>query len=438
MEAWLSNLVMTLRCLISMGLVFLPAFALLPTLPLKKRIILFGILAAFGVAASTTIVVLYSWGPDYYTLLELLYLPLMVAGVLIALPFYWRKLWYFLFVFTLSLTLYLIVNFPTEILRRYLPDHVWGESLYLIIRLVWLGFLFFLFYRFLRPRMLTAEAKIGRRFLYPFILNLLVLGLLVFIGIFPEMWYKRDNSVFYLIGYAAFFIPASYLVISLFIRVLLSENTERQNEALYALKVAGLEEQLRQDESYREEMAKTRHDLHHHVEALLGLLSEKKDAEAIRYIEAYSAELAPVAPSFHTGSYPLNAIFSIYEKKAKEAGIAYDIDVNLPTNFPLNDTETITLFANLLENALHGAVASKMDRPFIRVKGQILKSFFEIEAENSSAPVAFKEDIPLRQNGERGIGVEQITSVIKKHEGMINFMFENGCFSVKGVLPLLP
>jgi hypothetical protein len=438
MDAWLSNLVMALRCLISIGIVFCPALALLPSLSSKKKGILLGILILFGLAGSALIVIFYALGPDYYTLLEFLYLPLIIAGVLLALPFYRKKIWYFLFVFTLTITLYLILNFPTEILRRYFPDPVWGECLYLVIRLLWCGGLVFLFYRFLRPRMLEAEAKIGRRFLYPFLLNLLILGLLIFIGIFPKMWYKRDSSVFYLIGYAAIFIPVAYLLIYRFIRVLLQENAESQNEALYALKAAGLEEQVNQDEAYRKEIAKTRHDLHHHIEALLGLLHEKKDEEAIHYLQSYSAELSPSTPFFHTGSYPLDAILSIYEKKAKEAGIAYEIALNLPSKFPLNDTETITLFANVLENALHGALASKAEHPFIKVQGQSLKSFFRLEASNSSLAVTFKDGLPLRHDGSKGIGTEQINSLFKKHEGMINFTSEKGTFKVEGALPLLP
>lgn len=438
MDAGLSGLVMALRCLISIGLVFLPAFALLPTLPTKKWFGLLGLLSFFCLAGSTVIVVLYVLGPDYYTLLEFLYLPFMTGGVALVLPFYRKKLWYTLFVFTLSLTLYLILNFPTEILRRYFPDPIWGEVLYLVIRLLWLVGLFLLFLKAFRAPMLEAEMKIGRRFLYPFLLNLLILGLLTFIGVFPKMWYKRDSSVFYLIGYAGLFIPVAYLLIYRFIRILRLESERSQAEALNALKINGLEAQIHQDEAYQKETAKTRHDLHHHIEALLGLLSEHKDEEAIAYLESYSKELKPTAPLFHSGSYALDAILSIYEKKAKEAGIRYEIDLIFPGGFPLDETETITLFANLLENAFNGAVLSKSGDPFLRLKGKEVKSFFRIEETNSSGEIHFKEGFPLRKDGNRGLGAEQIDSVFKNHDGILNFDYTEGVFKVEGALPLHP
>jgi two-component system sensor histidine kinase AgrC len=435
MDVFIADLFIALRCLVSTVFVFGLMFALLPFPEGKKKSIFFWSSLA-GLVGGVVIVLLYHYANGVYTLVELLYFPLILIGVLTILFVYFRKnIWYSLFAFSLAMTAYLVMNFPTEILRRYLSDPFVGNSLYLVLRVILFVLLFLLFDRVLRKRLLAAEEKIGKQFVYPFLLSASLMILLAFVGIFPTMWYRRDNSVFYLIGYTALFIPAVYVLIYHFMKVLLEQSEKNSEEKAMSLKIAGLEERLKQEESHEEEMAKLRHDLHHHIDALSGLLSQGKNEEAMAYLKAYRQESVSTPPSFHSGSFALDAILSLYQKEARASHIAFEAVVLLPEIFPFNETETIAFFANLLENALAGAKRSGVPSS-IKLVCSIGKGFFRLREENSSVPVLFKDGLPLRENGMLGIGAERIQSLLERHDGFSSFTYQNGLFVVEAALPL--
>lgn len=431
----LADLFITLRSLYTILLVFSLTGALLP-LKGKKLKPLVWICVAASLFSMAIITLLYRFSNDNYTFLSWFYFPflILVSGTIL-LVFFHDNIFYSLFALVLSTTAYMAVNFPTEALRLAFSDPLQANLAYLISRFILLGLIFPVFLYVLRPRLLKAEQTLTKQFLYPFILSALVLVLLVFIGIVPKIWYERDSSIYYLIGYIIVFVIAFYIVIYHFILVLLEKNEREKAEQALASKIDQLESKIHQDEESQAEMARYRHDMRHHADAVIGMLQKGESQAALTYLNQFRSETVFPSPVYHSGSYALDSILGMWAKKAELAGVKYDAQVVLPKALPLSENDIIALFANLLENALNAASTSEASVPFIRLNGFPVKTFFRLVITNSSKPVEFRDGLPLGKNGTFGIGTNSVEKILSKHQGFVNFSYQKGIFMVEAAIP---
>lgn len=124
-------------------------------------------------------------------------------------------------------------------------------------------------------------------------------------------------------------------------------------------------------------------------------------------------------------------------QKAKNYGIDVNIDVIIPNELSISDTDLTVLFGNLLENAIDGCKTITIENKFINLK---------IKKPNEGALVfsiknTFNGNVKL-ENGKflstkeqgSGIGIESVKYVVNKYKGAIEFKSDEETFSVSGVL----
>ena len=97
----------------------------------------------------------------------------------------------------------------------------------------------------------------------------------------------------------------------------------------------------------------------------------------------------------------------------------------------VSSPELVQIIANVLENALHGAIESKTENPFIKV---VIKHKYErlvIVCENSC-----KQDLIFNEMPEYlyGIGLHSIIATAEKYNGVSSFSASNGVFIAKIVI----
>ena len=116
-----------------------------------------------------------------------------------------------------------------------------------------------------------------------------------------------------------------------------------------------LEMQSRQYRTLQEHMRQTaglRHDFRHSVR-LLTSLAEKGDIGSIRaHLAGYEASLAENTPVNYCANAALNALFGYYGEMAVSAGIDTDWHIELPEPLPITELDMVSLFGNLMENAI--------------------------------------------------------------------------------------
>jgi len=428
---------MALRCLLTSTIIFSLTYVLLPLTKKKRKRLLFWTILT-GVIATTLITILYHFTSDNPTLLSVLFVPLLLVDGFFLLFFFTKgRLTYALFCFVLAMVVYLIIGFPTEALKNAIVDNDnLANGLYLIARSVLLALLFSFFLLFLRPRFLKVESEIGQKWTIPLILSTLVLLLLVFVGVFPTDWSKRDSSNYYLIGYLGVFVAGFYISIYLFIRDSLKQKHKELDEQAMNKKIEAMECKINQDEAYQKIIDKKEHDLHHHIAVLKSLLENGQYPEALIYLREYDQQATPFARPYHSGSFALDAILSMYLARFKEEGVAFDCRLVLPPDCPLLENEIIGLFANALENANNGVLVVNKEKPFVSLSGQESKGFYVITLKNSAKPVSFKNGIPLRKDASRGIGSQNIVDILNRHNGFYSFDYQDDVFIFEGAIPL--
>ena len=130
-------------------------------------------------------------------------------------------------------------------------------------------------------------------------------------------------------------------------------------------------------------------------------------------------------------------IISSFAPKALQTGAAFDVDVNVPEELPLSDTEITTLLSNSLENALNAVSEVKNAERRIRIYSGIKMNKLILSVENTyEGTVAIKDGLPVSKKAGHGYGTSSIRSIVERHRGMCSFTAENNIFAMKVVIPL--
>jgi two-component system, LytTR family, sensor histidine kinase AgrC len=435
-ETLLADLFIFFRAAFSTFFVFSLTYSWFSFKGVRKKLV-FLTSVGIGLLGCSVLTLLYHFLAADRSLLNAFYFPcLVMLYVGLILCFFHHNPWYTLFCFSTAATGYLILNVPTEILLLKIANLVWANSLYLGVRLICWAAIFSFFFLVLRKRLLSDEGKIGKQFVYPFLLSALLLFLLAFIGLIPTLWYQRDSSVYYLMGYCFFFVPAVYFLIGRLIQGLLKRSDHEKDEIAMSLKIQGMEQTIRAEEAESKAEAKRQHDLHHHIDALKGLLAQGKTKEAETYLESYQGQLPQAKPSFQSGSYVLDSLLGKAQDTATKDDLQFTSQIQLPSSFPLKETEIISLFANLLENALKGAKESHCRNAFINLEGEAKKGFFRLQLKNSSRPVNFRNGLPLREDKTEGLGSQNVADIVNAYSGFFDFSYQDNVFTVQVAIPL--
>ncbi|MCM1494114.1 MAG: ATP-binding protein [Muribaculaceae bacterium] len=118
-----------------------------------------------------------------------------------------------------------------------------------------------------------------------------------------------------------------------------------------------LEMQARQYRSLQEHMrqtAKLRHDFRHSVR-LLSSLAEDGNLSGIRaHLAGYESVLMENAPANYCANVAINALLGYYHEMAVSASIDTDWRIELPEPLPFTELDMVSLFGNLIENAIDG------------------------------------------------------------------------------------
>ncbi|GEM_PF-3587733 len=190
-----------------------------------------------------------------------------------------------------------------------------------------------------------------------------------------------------------------------------------------------LEEQYTQAE-------RLRHDLKNHVLALRGLWEDQaweKLGDYLRRMEN-SAQLGTSEEA--TGNRAVDALLCQKRKLAEGKSIAWECDVRIPKQCPVNEFDLCILFGNILDNAieacgrLQGREQGKGSQPFIRVQAGTVKSCFLLEVKNS-----MREEETQKSQGH-GIGLLNVGDVVREHNGVVKTEMRNGVYDISVLLPL--
>ena len=172
---------------------------------------------------------------------------------------------------------------------------------------------------------------------------------------------------------------------------------------------------------------KSYHDIRHHNDAILAMAKTGDLDSIIRYLEKQSVENDGQHNERFCENETINNVLRVYRAKAKSANIRFSADAAAKKETPVSSHDLVAILANVVENALHGAIESNAEDPMISVNIYYKAKKMVIVCENSCNPfLVFAPDMPSEM---WGVGIHSIVSTAEKYGGTCRFTAQNGVFT---------
>lgn len=194
-----------------------------------------------------------------------------------------------------------------------------------------------------------------------------------------------------------------------------------------------LREQLL-EERYIEVM-KTRqviHDMRNHFLLLQKYEKEQQWGKLHKYLEVISEDLFEDSSRVWTGNAIVDMILNSKKIYAEERQIQVEIETEVIPRFVLDNREIISLFGNLLDNAIEACEKMQKNEKWIHISLKKHHELLSIEIENSI------EEVPKERRGEllsdkksqevHGYGLKNVQQIVNKHDGAYSYQIKENSF----------
>ncbi len=346
-----------------------------------------------------------------------------------------------LFVMFTQFNLYLGISYLSDICTTEASGLIYHIE-YLLYRTVLFGAILLFNFKYLRPRFRRLVEILGKEWHFITLVAFFFYVLEAVILYYPRLyWYEGDNRWhLFASSYLVFF--SVYWLIFRSINAIVGKYEGQERERILAQQNKMWEEQLEEQKQAVNAARRDRHDLRHHYDTLLAMLSGGKTEEAVSYLNAQTRRMESMVVSGVCEHPAANAILSRWVARARANGIQTEIDARIPENLPMDEVALISILANAFENAVEGCLRTpdEMER-FITVK--IAYSVYNgagklhIVFENSCADdIDFESDFPKSQKPGGGTGTKSMSYTAESYKGMVEFAAENGVFRTRVLLHL--
>lgn len=218
----------------------------------------------------------------------------------------------------------------------------------------------------------------------------------------------------------------------------LNQKRELETEqAALCQQLNAAEEQISLLHEVQTQTAVYRHNMRHHLNTINGFLSLGKPQQAEEYIQKVQADVEAITPKRFCENELVNLLCSSYSGKAEHMGIRLTMNVGVPKDLPISDTELCSLLSNGLENAMRAVCALEGSDRQMSFYCELKPNRLLIEICNPYAgEIVMQDGLPVSGREGHGYGCRSIQSIVSRHRGLCSFSAENGLFSLRVLLPM--
>ncbi len=179
------------------------------------------------------------------------------------------------------------------------------------------------------------------------------------------------------------------------------------------------------------EIMKLRHDFKNYILCSQTLLNEKKYEEAVNYLNTLSQDKLNIMNfTYYTDNSVLNAIINAKLNICEQNNFHYSCIVS-DSCTDIDEIDLSILLANLLDNAIEASLKNKQES-FITTTIAKEKSYIHIQVKNSIEKSILKKNPNLKTSkhdkASHGYGIQTITDITKKYDGMQEFYERDNTF----------
>lgn len=181
-----------------------------------------------------------------------------------------------------------------------------------------------------------------------------------------------------------------------------------------------------------EKTRKSRHDIHHHINVVYQLAKENKIEQLIEYLEEYNKIYSTKEPMVYCNNSTVDAILNHYILLAKDNGIEVQLNVALPEELKIRDTDLCIVIGNLLENAIEASEKEENKRIKLRINRSneyicmLVSNLYNGEIKKGHSGYYSRK----REFKDTGIGLSSVSAVVEKYDGRMEVDHTNGEFNV--------
>ncbi len=231
-------------------------------------------------------------------------------------------------------------------------------------------------------------------------------------------------------------ICVTVLIISLTVNVLYQKYYVRLNNIL--------KEQINSQllhyekrEKINSEIRSFRHDFNNHVRCLESLMSARKFDEATAYLKKISGIMPSGEFLFRTGNFISDAILTETQENSASNNITISFKGYIPQN--VDSTDLCIILSNALKNATE-ACRDLSGSKTISVYGNYQQEVLVLIIKNPTALEGYAKDVfPKTSKSDKlshGFGLSNIQHTVKKYDGTVHTLIEDGFFTLSVTLKL--
>lgn len=183
------------------------------------------------------------------------------------------------------------------------------------------------------------------------------------------------------------------------------------------------------------EMMKTRqvlHDMKNHFLLLQKYEQEQQWEKLHDYLETISEELFEDSARVWSGNTIVDLILNSKKSYVESRDIKVEINTEVIAKFPLANREIVSLFGNLLDNAIEACQKMNVSEKWIDIRIHKRHDVLCIEIENSIAESPKEKNGELisdkRENRVHGYGLKNVKRIVSAHEGTYSYEIGKGWF----------
>jgi hypothetical protein len=220
-------------------------------------------------------------------------------------------------------------------------------------------------------------------------------------------------------------------------RLLKVENSllKEQNEMQYANYLTMQQQEMKIHKLY--------HDIGNHIRTIQILVNNGEGLEAKNYTDNLVCQYQNINKEFYCSNKIINAVLSHKVKVCEENGISYNIDIQIPDDLPIRDIDLMSVYSNLLDNALEACQRNNITSKYIKVITNVIGDYFTVKVinskpndntfdDNKKSFITWKKDKSMH-----GYGIRIIKEIIERYDGMKEFIDNGDEFSAMVVLKIM-
>lgn len=223
--------------------------------------------------------------------------------------------------------------------------------------------------------------------------------------------------------------------------MLLLNRSKVKTENMVNLLNSQMEEQLRHYvamRKYEDEIRAFRHDFGNMVFCLRVILESDNVQEARTYLDTMYAKVATPSQRFDTGNLVADALLGAKAYLAKEDDIVIEMKGVIPS-LGLEPLDLCIFLSNAIDNATEACEALP-GRKTIRVSSTQREGCWWLSVSNPvDRPVEIRKGRVVTTKKDKpahGFGIPNMQRIVKKYNGMLRFLSEEGMFHLEAMLLL--